>query len=252
MRTPYIAGNWKMHKTIAEARELARELVRGLEAASRKVMIAPPFTALAAVKEQLQGSHLLLGAQNMGPEEKGAHTGEVSILMLRDIGVDVVILGHSERRHVYGESDELVNRKVRLALEHGMQVVLCVGETLEEREAGVTEQVVSRQVRAGLDGVEEDRLKLVSLAYEPVWAIGTGKTATAQDANRTQAAIRAVIGEMYGAAAAEAMVIQYGGSVKPGNAAELMSMEHVDGLLVGGASLEAGSFLPIVKYDKGK
>jgi triosephosphate isomerase len=251
MRTPYIAGNWKMHKTVAEAQALARALVRGLEAANRKVMIAPPFTALGAVKEQLRGSHLLLGAQNMGPEEKGAHTGEVSILMLEEIGVDVVILGHSERRHVYGEDDELVNRKVRLALVHEMEVVLCVGETLEEREQGRTEDVVGRQVRAGLEGVGEAQLRLVTLAYEPVWAIGTGKTATPQDANRTQQAIRALVGELYGGAAAQAVVIQYGGSVKPGNAAELMAMEHVDGLLVGGASLEAGSFLPIVKYDQG-
>jgi triosephosphate isomerase len=251
MRTPYIAGNWKMHKTVAEAVALTRELVRGLEAANRKVMIAPPFTALSAVREQLKGSHLLLGAQNMGPEEKGAHTGEISILMLEEIGVDTVILGHSERRHVYGEDDELVNRKVRLALAREMEVVLCVGETLEEREQGRTEEVVARQVRAGLEGVGEAQLRLVTLAYEPVWAIGTGKTATPQDANRTQQAIRALIGKQYSGAAAQAMVIQYGGSVKPGNAAELMAMEHVDGLLVGGASLEAGSFLPVVKYDQG-
>jgi triosephosphate isomerase len=251
MRTTFIAGNWKMHKTVGEARALARDLVRGLEAVNRKVMVAPAFTALGAVKEQLQGSHLLLGAQNMGPEEKGAHTGEVSILMLKDVGVDVVILGHSERRHVYGESDALINRKVRLALDNGMELVLCVGETLEEREKGITDQVVERQVRGGLEGVGESELKLVTLAYEPVWAIGTGKTATPQDANRTQQAIRTLLGKLYGSAVAENMVIQYGGSVKPGNAAELMAMEHIDGLLVGGASLEAESFLPIVKYDHG-
>ena len=252
MRTTYIAGNWKMYKTAAEAAAVARELVRGLEQVNRKVMIAPAFTALAAVKEQLEGSHVLLGAQNMGPEEKGAHTGEVSVLMLKDVGVDTVILGHSERRHVYGESDALINRKVRLALEHGLDVVFCVGETLDEREQGVTDQVVERQVRSGLDGIEESQLRSVTVAYEPVWAIGTGKTATPQDADRTHKALRGVLGKLFSPGAAQAMVIQYGGSVKPGNAAELMAMEHIDGLLVGGASLEAESFLPIVKFDHGR
>jgi len=252
MRIPYIAGNWKMHKTVGEAEALARELVRGLEHVDRKVMIAPAFTALPAVKRQLEGSHILLGAQNMGPEEKGAHTGEVSVLMLKDLGVDVVILGHSERRHVYGESDDLVNQKVRLALAHGLDVVLCVGETLEEREGGITDQVVERQVTAGLRDVDEKQLGSITLAYEPVWAIGTGKTATPQDADRTHRVIRALVGRLFGASAAEAMVIQYGGSVKPGNAGDLMAMEHVDGLLVGGASLEAASFLPIVKYEQGR
>ena len=252
MRTTYIAGNWKMYKTAAEAAAVARELVRGLEQVNRKVMIAPAFTALAAVKEQLEGSHLLLGAQNMGPEEKGAHTGEVSVLMLKDVGVDTVILGHSERRHVYGESDALINRKVRLALEHGLDVVFCVGETLDEREQGVTDQVVERQVHSGLEGIEESQLRSVTVAYEPVWAIGTGKTATPQDADRTHKALRGVLGKLYSPGAAQAMVIQYGGSVKPGNAAELMAMEHIDGLLVGGASLEAESFLPIVKFDHGR
>ena len=252
MRIPYIAGNWKMHKTVAEAEALARELVRGLERVDRKVMIAPAFTALSAVKRQLEGSHILLGAQNMGPEEQGAHTGEVSVLMLKDLGVDVVILGHSERRHVYGESDALVNRKVRLALAHGLEVVLCVGETLEERDGGITDQVVERQVTAGLQDVDAKQLAWIALAYEPVWAIGTGKTATPQDADRTHRVIRALVGRLFGAPAAEAMVIQYGGSVKPGNAGDLMAMEHVDGLLVGGASLDAPSFLPIVKYEQGR
>ncbi|MBN1834809.1 MAG: triose-phosphate isomerase [Spirochaetales bacterium] len=252
MRISYIAGNWKMHKTVGEAEALARELVRGLDRVNRKVMIAPPFTALAAVKRQLEGSHILLGAQNMGPEEKGAHTGEISVLMLRDVGVDVAILGHSERRHVYGESDALVNQKVRLALAHGLEVVLCVGETLEEREGGLTDQVVESQVTAGLREVSEQELARVTLAYEPVWAIGTGKTATPQDADRTHRVIRGLLGRLYGNSAAEAMVVQYGGSVKPANAADLMAMEHIDGLLVGGASLEAESFLAIVKYEQGR
>lgn len=249
MRTPYIAGNWKMHKTAAEAAELARSLVRALEGATKKVMIAPPFTALSAVKACLQGSHILLGAQNMAPEEKGAHTGEVSALMLKDAGVDVVILGHSERRHVYGEDDRLVNRKVRLALGQRLELILCVGEKLEEREAGSTMQVVERQVRAGLEGVQAGDLERVTIAYEPVWAIGTGKTATPQDANEVHRSIRSLVGRMYGAAAAERLVIQYGGSVKAENARELMAMPDIDGLLVGGASLAAESFVPIVQYE---
>ena len=249
MRTPYIAGNWKMHKTAAEAAELTRVLVRSLEGATKKVMIAPPFTALATVKACLQGSHILLGAQNMAPEEKGAHTGEVSVLMLKDAGVDVVIVGHSERRHVYGEDDRLVNRKVRLALAQRLELILCVGEKLEEREAGSTMQVVERQVRAGLEGVQAVDLERVTVAYEPVWAIGTGKTATPQDANEVHRSIRSLVGRMYGAPAAERLVIQYGGSVKPENARELMAMPDIDGLLVGGASLVAESFVPIVQYE---
>jgi triosephosphate isomerase len=249
MRTPYIAGNWKMHKTTAEAVELARGLVRSLEGATKKVMIAPPFTALAAVKPCLEGSHILLGAQNMGPEEKGAHTGEVSVLMLKDLGVDVVILGHSERRHVYGEDDRLVNKKVRLAVAHRLEVILCVGEKLEERENGTTMQVVERQLRAGLESVETAQLAQLTIAYEPVWAIGTGKTATPRDAEDVHGSIRRLLGQMYGADPAQGMVIQYGGSVKPENARELMAMPNIDGLLVGGASLSLDSFVPIVQYE---
>jgi triosephosphate isomerase len=249
MRTPYIAGNWKMHKTTAEAEELTRELVRSLDREAKKVMIAPAFTALGPVKRCLEGSHILLGAQNMGPEEQGAHTGEISVLMLKDLGVEVVILGHSERRHKYGEADELINRKVKLALAHELEVVLCVGETLEQREGGITTQVVEQQLRGGLDGVGE--LGRITLAYEPVWAIGTGKTATPKDADDTHRFIRDLLGRLYSQNVAADMVIQYGGSVKPNNAAELMSMENIDGLLVGGASLAADSFVPIVRYDAG-
>ena len=249
MRTPYIAGNWKMHKITAEAEELTRNLVRALDREAKKVMIAPAFTALGAVKRCLEGSHILLGAQNMGPEEQGAHTGEISVLMLKDLGTEVVILGHSERRHKYGEKDELINRKVKLALAHELEVVLCVGETLEQREGGVTKKVVEAQLRGGLEEVGD--LGHVTIAYEPVWAIGTGKTATAKDANDTHLFIRDLLGRMYSPEAAEQMIIQYGGSVKPNNAAELMSMENIDGLLVGGASLAADSFVPIVRYDAG-
>ena len=251
MRTAYIAGNWKMFKTVAEAEELARQLVRSLDSEAKKLMIAPPFTALQAVKACLEGSHILLGAQNMGPEEQGAHTGEISVLMLKDIGVDAVILGHSERRHKYGEADELINRKVRLALIHGLEVILCVGETLEQRESGVTTKVIEEQVNRGLQEVSADALGGVTIAYEPVWAIGTGKTATPKDADEIHGFIRTLLSRLYDQKAADGTIIQYGGSVKPNNAAELMGMANIDGLLVGGASLSADTFVPIVRYDSG-
>jgi triosephosphate isomerase len=251
MRQKFIAGNWKMYKTVGEAVSLASALVTALASDSfRKVMIAPPFTALHAVSGVLEGSPILLGAQNAAAELEGAHTGEVSLKMLRDAGVSVVILGHSERRHTYGETDTLINKKVRLALAEGFEVILCVGETLEERQSGVTEKVVETQTRAGLASVAEAALVKVTIAYEPVWAIGTGKNATPQDADSVHAFIRKVIGGMYSRAAAEALVIQYGGSVKPENIRDLMGMPNIDGALVGGASLKAETFLPIVKYDR--
>jgi triosephosphate isomerase len=249
-RTPYIAGNWKMHKTISEARDLASELVRELSGVSSKLMIAPPFTALPAVAEVVADSDIKLGAQNMAAEEAGAHTGEVSVLMLADIGVEVVILGHSERRHTYGETDELINAKVKLALAHGMEPILCVGETLEEREAGTAESVVQDQLAAGLDGVGEDQLASITIAYEPVWAIGTGRTATPEDADAIHRIIRNRFSTMYSADAAERMVIQYGGSVKPNNIAGLMVKGNIDGALVGGASLKAETFVPIAAFDR--
>ena len=251
MRKPFIAGNWKMYKTAAEATALAGALAKALAGElDRKIMIAPPFTALFAVRDALKGSRILLGAQNACAELEGAHTGEISLRMLRDAGVTVVILGHSERRHVYGETDALVNKKVRLALAEGFDVILCVGETLDERQTGVTNKVVETQTRAGLASVSERELSKVTIAYEPVWAIGTGKNATPADADAVHAFIRGVIGSMYSAAAAQAMTIQYGGSVKPENIRELMAMENIDGALVGGASLKAETFLPIVKYDR--
>jgi triosephosphate isomerase len=251
MRRKFIAGNWKMYKTVAEATSLAEALVAGLSSESaKKVMVAPPFTALHAVRAALNGSRILLGAQNAASELEGAHTGEVSLLMLRDAGVSVVILGHSERRHTYGETDTLINRKVRLALAEGFEVILCVGETLEERQAGVTEKVVETQVRAGLASVTEQDLVRVTIAYEPVWAIGTGRNATPQDADAVHRFIRRLVAGMYSGVAAEALVIQYGGSVKPENIRELMGMANIDGALVGGASLKKETFLPIVMYDK--
>ncbi len=251
MRRVFIAGNWKMYKTAGEAASLAKSLAASLARdADRKIMIAPPFTALYAVRDALRGSAILLGAQNACAELEGAHTGEISLRMLRDAGVAVVILGHSERRHVYGETDALVNRKVRLALSEGFEVVLCVGETLDERQAGVTEKVVETQVWEGLASVEAKDLARVTIAYEPVWAIGTGKNATPADADAVHAAIRAVLIRLYSPLVGQDMTIQYGGSVKPDNIRDLMKMENIDGALVGGASLKAETFLPIVQYDR--
>ena len=248
MRSYFIAGNWKMHKTVSESVALARELKDKLAGCNEKLLVAPAFTALAAVAEVLKGSNVILGAQNMGPEEQGAHTGEVSVLMLKDLGVGAVILGHSERRHTYLETDELVNRKVLLALKHGLEPILCVGETLEEREAGKLESVIGTQVREGLKGVDAAALAKVTIAYEPVWAIGTGKTATPEDADAVHAYIRKVVAGLYGEAAAKALCIQYGGSVKPENAAQLMDKPNIDGALVGGASLKAETFVPIACF----
>jgi triosephosphate isomerase len=249
MRQPYLAGNWKMHKTVAEAASLAKELAEGLKNSPNKLMVAPPFTALSAVGASLAGSGILLGAQNMAGELEGAHTGEISVRMLKDLGVRVVILGHSERRHVYHESDELINRKVRLALTEGMEAILCVGETLDEREAGAVERVVETQLKNGLAGIEKETLAQVTIAYEPVWAIGTGKTATPEDADAVHQYIRGWFSETYGADAAERIIVQYGGSVNPGNIAALMSMANIDGALIGGASLKAEMFLPISRFN---
>ena len=249
MKQFYMAGNWKMHKTAGESVALARELSMKLLGSRQKIMIAPAFTALAPVAEVLKGSKIILGAQNMGPEEQGAHTGEVSVLMLKDLGVGAVILGHSERRHSYGEGDALINKKLLLALKHGLEPILCVGETLDEREAGRLEAVVGTQVREGLKGVDAAAIAKVVIAYEPVWAIGTGKTATPKDADTVHAYIRGLIAAQYGAPAAKALCIQYGGSVKPENSAELMAMPNIDGALVGGASLKAESFVPLVNFQ---
>jgi triosephosphate isomerase len=248
MRSYYIAGNWKMHKTIAESVALAKELKEKLSGCGERILVAPAFTALSAVAEVLKGSAIILGAQNMGPEEQGAHTGEVSVLMLVDIGVKAVILGHSERRHTYMEGDGLINKKLLLALKHGIEPILCVGETLEEREAGRLEVVIGAQLREGLQGVDASAIKSVTIAYEPVWAIGTGKTASPEDADAVHAFIRKVLAGLYGEAAAKAMCIQYGGSVKADNAAALMAKPNIDGALVGGASLKVESFAPIALF----
>lgn len=239
-----------MHKTVGEAVSLAEELKAALKSGKHRYLVAPPFTALPAVVDLLKGSNILVGAQNMAAALEGAHTGEISILMLKDLGVQAVILGHSERRHDYGESDELIQKKVDLALSEGVEVVLCVGETLEEREAGSVEKVVEGQLASGLANVSEEALSRVTIAYEPVWAIGTGKTATPEDADEVHAFIRTVVEKRYSAEAAQNLVIQYGGSVKPANVKELMAKENIDGALVGGASLKGETFVPIAKYDE--
>ncbi len=244
MRTPIIAGNWKMHTTPAEGRALAlqiRELsdsVRGVER-----IVCPPFVHLPLVAEALAGSNIMVGAQNVHWEEQGAFTGEVGATMLRPY-CTYAIIGHSERRALFGETDDTVNRRVRRALASGLLPIMCVGETLEEREAGRTEDVLSRQVRGGLAGIDPPDTFVV--AYEPVWAIGTGRAATAAQANEAVAFIRGEVARLAGQPRAGAIRIQYGGSVKPENAAELLSQPDIDGALVGGACLDAASFHAII------
>ncbi len=250
MRKPYIAGNWKMNLTPSEAKKLARELAQALKGTDRKVMIAPSYVSLMAVVEAVKGSSLIVAAQNVNDHASGAFTGEVSVEQLRDLGVKNVILGHSERRHIYLESNELINRKVLFAIENGFDVVLCVGETLEERESGNLEKVLWDQVSIGLKGVAGDAMSHVTIAYEPVWAIGTGKTATPEDAEATHKIIREMLSRLYGNSVAEEVIIQYGGSVKASNVKALMEKENIDGALVGGASLSVKDFLPIVNFDK--
>lgn len=250
MRKPYIAGNWKMNMTPSEGAAFAKELAKAVEGTNTKVMVAPPYVTIPAVLEALKGSEIIVAAQNMSDNLKGAFTGEVSATMLKDLGVTNVILGHSERRALYGETDAFINRKVLLALAEGMDVDLCIGETLEEREAGKLEKVLSRQVEEGLKGVSAEQMKHITLAYEPVWAIGTGKTATPEDADAAHAYVRSLVEKLYNKGVAEELIIQYGGSVKASNVKALMSKEHIDGALVGGASLSVEQFLPIVNFDK--
>ncbi len=249
MRRSYLAGNWKMNLSISEAKALVADLAAGIKGTDNKVMVAPPFTMLSAVKEAIDatGASIVLAAQNMSDSTSGAHTGEVAPSMLKEVGVTSVILGHSERRSIYGECDTFINRKVKLALEQNLEAVLCVGETLEERQSGKLETVLDTQLVEGLKGVKD--LSNVVIAYEPVWAIGTGETATPDDANSVHAYIRKKITELYSQEVADSLIIQYGGSVKPDNVKDLMSMEHIDGALVGGASLDAKSFVTICTYN---
>ena len=248
MRKPIIAGNWKMNKTPSQGVELVNALKPLVADAACDVVVCPPFVCLAAVGEALKGSNIRLGAQNMHFAEKGAFTGEISADMLKELGVEYVIIGHSERRQYFAETDETVNRKVTFALEKGLTPIMCVGESLEQREAGVTDAFVSGQVEAGLMGLTAEQVKKVVIAYEPIWAIGTGKTASKEDANATIGVIRKTIERIFGKEAAEAIRIQYGGSMNAKNASELMSMDEIDGGLIGGASLKPEDFAKVVHF----
>jgi triosephosphate isomerase len=246
-RRSLVAGNWKMYKTIGEARALVAEVRAGAAGASADVLIAPPFTALAAAAEALRGGAVLLAGQNMHGDDEGAFTGEVSPRMLRDAGCTHVILGHSERRQLFGETDEGVARKAQAAFRHGLVPIVCVGETLAERDADRTMEVVERQIERALRAVTPDQAAATVIAYEPVWAIGTGRNATPEQAQEVHAFIRTLVARSHGDGTAAAARILYGGSVKPDNAAALLGQPDVDGALVGGASLKAASFLEIVR-----
>ena len=247
MRKPIIAGNWKMHKTIAEALEFVNEVKDRVNNDKVEAVICAPFTLLKDLKQATKGTNIKIGAQNMHFEEQGAFTGELSPLMLKELDMDYVVIGHSERRQYFNETDETVNKKVLKALEVGIDPILCVGETLEEREAGNTKDVCKVQVEKALENVSKEDLAKVVIAYEPVWAIGTGKTATSEDANDVIAYIREVVANLYGELANEVR-IQYGGSVKPSNVAEIMNQSDIDGALVGGASLEANDYVELVNF----
>ena len=248
MRQPIIAGNWKMNKTNQEARELAQAIVQGLKADSTfsEVVVCPPFTALEPVKGVIEGSNVKLGAQNLFWESQGAYTGEISPKMLLTLGCKYVILGHSERRRYFFEDDQIVNRKVKAAIEAGFFPILCIGESLEEREGGKTRAVVSSQLQGALEGLEGEKLKNLVIAYEPIWAIGTGKTATPEQAAEVHSFIRGLLSQLCDEELSEEVRILYGGSVKPENAADLFCQPQIDGGLVGGASLDAESFLKII------
>jgi triosephosphate isomerase len=248
MRKPFIAGNWKMHKTIEEAVALVRELRAALEGGEGcDVAVCPPFPALVAVRDALAGSAIGLGAQNIHWEKQGAFTGEVSPPMLAGL-CDYVIIGHSERRTLFGETDEWVNRKLHAALAHGLKPILCVGENLQQNQAGETEEFVGGQVRAAFEGLTAEQARTVTVAYEPIWAIGTGVPATGEGANDIiSGTVRGALVELYGDEVAQTVRIQYGGSVKPHNAAEFMAQPEIDGALVGGASLRAADFAAIVR-----
>jgi triosephosphate isomerase len=248
MRKPIIAGNWKMNKTPAEAEQLVTELIPLVKDAKCDVVVCPPYVDLAVVANLLAGTNIKLGAQNIHWAPKGAFTGEVSADMLLAMGVSYAIVGHSERRQYFGETDETVNKRAKAALEANITPIVCVGETLDQREKGVTDTIVSKQTVAALAGIEADEVVKVVIAYEPIWAIGTGKTATSEDANTTIKVIRDAIASVYGQKIAEEVRIQYGGSMKPSNAAELMAMPEIDGGLIGGASLKSDEFAKVVNY----
>ena len=248
-RRPILAGNWKMNMTATQTRDLASKLVPLVaNVKDRDIVLGPPFTSIAAVADVIRGTNIGLAAQNLHWEDKGAFTGEISADMLLDSGCKYVIIGHSERRQYFGETDETVNKKVKQALKKGLLPIMCVGETLAEREAGKLNEVIGRQVTGGLKDVSADDMKKVVIAYEPVWAIGTGKTATPEQANEVHALIRGKVRSLYTADIAEGIRIQYGGSVTPENVSQLMAKPDIDGALVGGASLKPDSFAALVNF----
>ncbi len=250
MRKPFVAGNWKMNMTGESSIELVKSLSQAAQDIDRQqvdIAVIPPFVYLQSVVRAINTSSIAVGAQDLYCEEKGAFTGEISAAMLKDVGCTYVLCGHSERRHVIGETDELINRKMESAILGGLLPILCVGELLEEREAEKTEEVVNRQIKQGLAELSLEKAEAVTIAYEPVWAIGTGKTATPEQAQQVHAMIRQLLEEMYNSDLADHVRIQYGGSVKPNNAADLMAREDIDGALVGGASLKADDFTAIIE-----
>ena len=248
MRKAIIAGNWKMNNTASEGVALVKAIAPLVKDATCDVVVCVPAIDIPAVSEALKGTNIMLGAENVHFAEKGAYTGEISAAMLKEYGVKYVIIGHSERRQYFGETDETVNKRTLTALKAGLTPIVCVGETLEERETGKTEEVLYRQIKEGLNGVED--IPALVVAYEPVWAIGTGKTATAAQANETIGFIRKTLGELFCEKCAAKVRIQYGGSMNAGNCKELMAQEEIDGGLIGGASLKANDFATIVNYDK--
>ncbi len=248
MRKPIIAGNWKMNKTAKEAVELINELKPLVAKSKPEVVVCVPYTDLWAVAEAIKGSKIKLGAENVAWADTGAFTGEISADMLKEIGVEYVIIGHSERRQYFGETDESVNARLVQALKKDLKPIVCVGETLVEREKNRTKKVLKKQVLEGFKGLNAEDFENIVIAYEPVWAIGTGKTATAEDANKTIGFIRSLVKKTWGNEVAKSLRIQYGGSMKPSNAKELMAMRNIDGGLIGGAALKAEDFAGIVNY----
>lgn len=250
MRKIIIAGNWKMNKTCTETREFFESLLPKIEGLSRNVVVGVPFTSLQEAVKLTKCSIVKIAAQNMNPNEKGAYTGEVSPLMLKDLGVEYVILGHSERRAYYHETNEFINEKVKSALKHDLRPILCIGEKLEDRENGTTTEVVKEQLVEGLKGVSQEDITKVVIAYEPIWAIGTGKTATPEIAQEVHSFIRNLLTSLYTKELAEEVTVQYGGSMKPSNVVDLLKQKDIDGGLIGGASLEPESFVELIKAGK--
>jgi triosephosphate isomerase len=249
MRRKVIAGNWKMHKDLSESQNLISKLTIELSKEDVKcdIIICPPFTSLSEAAALVKNTKVKLGAQNMHFEDKGAFTGEVSATMLKSVGCEYVILGHSERRAIFNESDEMINKKIKKALDSGLRPIFCIGETLQQRESGKMNDVIKRQVTEGLQHISKGEMEKVIIAYEPVWAIGTGVTAAPHQAQEVHVYVRQLTSDIFGEDTAENLIIQYGGSVKPGNAVELLSQSDIDGALVGGACLEADSFLKIIR-----